>query len=169
MIISIIAAMDESRLIGVGNRLPFRLPSDMRRFRRITMGHHVLMGRNTFESIRRPLPGRIMIVLSRNPSFRAECCVVFSDLQPAVDWAAEREETELFIIGGNKVYQQALNLANRIYLTRVHTIVQGDTFFPELKMDYWQSMGISLYMRADRDEYWHTFQVLQKIISCNVK
>lgn len=130
MRISIIAAMAQNRVIGRKGTMPWDLPEDRRRFREITWGHPVIMGRKTFESIGRPLPGRKNIVLTRQPEFRAEGCLVLHDMQSALDACAGSDE--LFIIGGGELYREALPLAERIYLTVVHGEVEGDVLFPEL-------------------------------------
>ncbi|MBJ6727818.1 dihydrofolate reductase [Geomesophilobacter sediminis] len=129
MIISMIAAMSENRVIGSGGKLPWNIPADMARFKALTMGHVVVMGRKTFESIGHPLPGRTNIVLSRSKT-AIEGCVVAGSLEEAIN-AADGEE-ELFILGGANVFREALPLAHRIYLTIVHQNLDGDVFFPEL-------------------------------------
>lgn len=130
MIISIIAAMAVNRVIGREGRLPWDLPLDRRRFRELTWGHPVIMGRATFQSLGRPLPGRRNIVLSRQKDFSAEGCLVVHDLPAALDAAAGADE--VFIGGGAAVYREALPLAGRIYLTVVRAEMDGDTFFPEI-------------------------------------
>ncbi len=130
MIISIIVAMDEERAIGRENRLPWHLPRDLARFRAVTMGHPVIMGRRTFESIGRPLPGRTNIVITRRKEYEAEGCVVVHDLRSALAACGDAEQA--FILGGAEVFRQALPLAERVYITLVHTKISGDAFFPEL-------------------------------------
>lgn len=130
MIISLIAAMAENRVIGRGNAIPWDLPADLKRFRAITMGHPVVMGRKTFESIGGPLPGRKTVILTGSGDYRAEGCVVVNSLREALDACAASDE--VFICGGGEVYREALPLASRIYLTVVHLEVDGDTFFPEI-------------------------------------
>lgn len=129
MIISIIAAMSENRVIGSGGNLPWKIPADLARFKSLTMGHVVVMGRKTFESIGHPLPGRTNIVLSRTKS-SINGCLVAASLPDAIV-AADGEE-EFFVLGGAGVFAEALPLAHRIYLTIVHQHYEGDTFFPEL-------------------------------------
>ena len=130
MRLSIIAAMADNRVIGREGGIPWDLPEDRRRFRELTMGHTVIMGRKTFESIGRPLSGRKNIVLTRQPGFRAEGCIVVNDLRAAL--AACAGSAEVFICGGGELYREALPCAERIYLTIIHDIVQGDVLFPEL-------------------------------------
>jgi dihydrofolate reductase len=128
MIISLIAAMAENHVIGQDGAIPWDLPDDRRRFRSLTMGHPVIMGRRTFEAIGHPLAGRRNIVLSRQTGYRAEGCEVEHDLRSALE--ACEESTEVFIIGGAECYGEALPYADRVYLTIVHAEVDGDAFFP---------------------------------------
>lgn len=128
--LSLIAALAANGVIGAGNALPWRLPEDLKRFKALTLGHPVIMGRKTFESIGRPLPGRRNIVLSRRPEYFAAGCIVAHDLESAL--AAAGDADELFVIGGGELYREALPLADRIYLTIVHGEAQGDVLFPEL-------------------------------------
>lgn len=129
MLISLMVAMSSNRVIGRNGCLPWRLPADLQRFKRLTMGQSVLMGRRTYQAIGRPLPGRQIIVLSCNPEFQADGCRVAADLNSGI--TAARSD-ELFICGGGEVYRQALPLAEKIYLTELLRQVEGDTCFPEL-------------------------------------
>ena len=130
MIISIIAAMDQNRVIGRGNKMPWRLPVDLRRFRAITMGHPLIMGRKTHESIGAPLPGRKNIVVTRQEDYRADGCVVVHDIPSAL--AACDDAGEAFVLGGETIFRDFIPLAHRIYLTIVKTTVEGDARFPEI-------------------------------------
>lgn len=134
MELSIITAMAENRVIGRAGAIPWELPDDRRRFRELTMGHPVIMGRKTFESIGRPLSGRENIILSRKAGFSAPGCIVRHDLQAALAVAGDSDE--IFICGGSEVYREALPFARRIYLTLVHLAVDGDAFFPEIPEDF---------------------------------
>jgi dihydrofolate reductase len=135
MLIALVAAMDRNRLIGDGARLPWRLPADMRRFRAITMGKPIIMGRRTHESIGAVLPGRRNIVLSRDADYRAPGCDVFPDLDTAL--AACDDGDEPMIIGGAQIYALALPLADRMCLTLLDGSFDGDTWFPEYDEDEW--------------------------------
>ncbi len=130
MIITIIAAMAENRVIGRNGFIPWDIPADRRRFQELTMGHSVIMGRRTFESIGRELPGRRMIVISRQPGYRAEGCHVVPDFASAL--AACAVEDEAFICGGEEVYRAALAVADRIQLTVIHREFGGDVRFPAI-------------------------------------
>jgi dihydrofolate reductase len=134
MIISIIAAMSETGVIGYRGAIPWDIPSDRRRFRELTMGHTLIMGRKTYESIGRPLPGRRNIILSSRPDYNAEGCLIFGSLDEALLACADTEE--VFICGGEELYREALPLADNIFLTIVHTDPQGDAFFPPVPDDF---------------------------------
>nr|AIA18962.1 Dihydrofolate reductase [uncultured bacterium] len=160
MIISLIVAMDEKRGIGKAGKLPWRLSSDLKTFRELTMGHHVIVGRKTFESIGKLLPGRQMIVVSRDRGFKPEGCLVAGSVQDALNIAQEHGETELFVIGGAEIYSQTLQAADRLYLTQVHAEVDADTFFPELNFEEWNPADSSFQLADEKNEYAFTFTVL---------
>ncbi|MCI0485368.1 MAG: dihydrofolate reductase [Blastocatellia bacterium] len=162
MIVSLIVAMDCMRGIGKGNRLPWRLSSDLKRFRALTMGHHIIVGRKTFESIGRPLPGRQMIVVTRNRDFKPEGCMIAHSLEDAITLARERGESEVFISGGARIYARSLKLADRLYLTLVHAEVGADTFFPEWDEREWIEKETSYHPADEKNEYATTFKLLQK-------
>lgn len=132
---SIIVAVAENGVIGVDNALPWRLPADLQRFKRLTMGHHLIMGRKTFESIGRPLPGRTTVVLTRG-DFAAPGVVVARSLDEA--FAAARDDDEPFVCGGAEIYALALPGADRVYLTRIERDYQGDARFGALDPARWQ-------------------------------
>jgi len=136
MLIAIIAAMDRNRLIGDGQRLPWRLPADLRRFRALTMGKPVIMGRRTHESIGKVLPGRRNIVLSRNAEFRLSDCERLPNLQAALEACADAPE--VMIIGGAQLYAEALGQAQRMYLTLLDASFTGDTWFPDYDRREWR-------------------------------
>ena len=162
MIISLIVAMDVKRGIGKDGKLPWRLSSDLKRFRELTMGHHLVVGRKTFESIGKPLPGRQMIVVTRNPGFRPEGCLIADTVQTALELAKRRGEAEVFVIGGAEIYAQTLDVADRIYLTQVHAVVEADTFFPEHNPDSWTEMQSIFHPADDNNKYAFTFEVLER-------
>ena len=160
MIISIIAAMDRNRGIGVDNKLPWRLSADLKRFRELTMGHHIIVGRKTFESIGRPLPGRRMIVVTRDGNYKAEGCDVAHSVEDAINLARERGESELFICGGGEIYSQSIGIADRMYLTFVDAEVAADTFFPEFDQREWSERE-SFYQPADeKNQYAFNFKLM---------
>ena len=158
MIVSIIVAMDENGGIGIENRLPWRLLDDLRNFKQLTMGHHIIIGRKTYESVGRPLPGRTNIVVTRNPEFRAQGCLIAHSLAEALTLAQERGEDEVFICGGASLYAQALQDADHIYLTRAHAQIRADAFFPQFDETGWEEKSIYHHEADERNEYPFTFQ-----------
>ena len=138
--VSLIAAMSENRVIGKGNALPWQLPEDLKRFRQITKGHPVVMGRKTYESIGRPLPDRLNLVITRQSDWHAPGVEVFGSLDAALDRAldvaVEKGLSEVFIIGGGEIYAQALPRAQRLHLTRVAAQIEGDAFFPVFESEF---------------------------------
>lgn len=129
--LSLIVAMSENRVIGVDNRLPWHIPEDLKRFKKITSGHAIIMGRKTFESIGKPLPNRTNIVITRNKDYLVEGVVTCFSLREAVEWAGRAPGSEeIFIIGGGEIFKEALPKAGRIYLTEVQWPFEGDAFFP---------------------------------------
>lgn len=159
--------MDENRGIGKENRVPWHLPADLRRFKRLTMGHHILMGRKTFESIGRALPGRTMVILSRRADYTPEnCppdrCFVVDSLQAGLELARQAGDQEAFVIGGTEVYRQALPLAGRIYLTIVHTTLDCDTFFPRIDEVNWKVVNSSRQPSDESHPYASTLRILER-------
>ena len=134
--VSIIVAMAKNRVIGANNALPWHLPSDLKRFKALTMGHHIIMGRKTFESIGRILPGRTTVVVTRNSGFRFDGAVVVHDFGHAI--AKCVGDTEAFVIGGEKIFQSTLALADKIYLTEIDRNFDGDVYFPAIDMRAWR-------------------------------
>ena len=139
MIISLIAALDKNRVIGKNNRLPWHLPQDLARFKALTRGHAIVMGRKTYESIGKALPGRVNIVVSTNESFSAPGCIVAGSLQTAIE--ISKNETEIFVIGGANLFAQALPFADKLYLTVIDHSFEGDAFFPEFDQKTWQEVS----------------------------
>jgi dihydrofolate reductase len=158
MSLSLIVAMAEDRVIGIDNRLPWRLPSDLQRFKRLTMGHHMVMGRRTWDSIGRALPGRTSVVVTRRADFRAPAGVVVAhSLEEAL--AACAGDDEPFVIGGAELYGHALPIARRIHLTVIERHFAGDTFFPALDPDSWTLAASEPH---PEDELPHRFELWQR-------
>src|SRR6478752_3813723 len=128
--LSIIVALSENNVIGRDNGLPWRLSADLKRLKSLTMGHHIIMGRKTWESLGKPLPGRINVVITRDTNFKADGTVVVHSLEEALD--VSKNDDEIFIFGGGKVFSEALPKVNRVHMTIVHTTIDGDTHFPHL-------------------------------------
>jgi dihydrofolate reductase len=162
VIISLLVAMDENRGIGKGNHLPWRLSADLKRFRELTLGHHILVGRKTFQSIGKPLPGRQTIVVTRDKGFEPEGCLTAHSVEDGIRLARQRGESELFICGGAEIYARSLRVADRMYLTLVHTVTDADTFFPEWEADEWVEEGISRKEADAKNEFPFTFKMLTK-------
>lgn len=160
MIVSIIVAMDRNRGIGVENRLPWHLPDDMKRFRELTMGHHLVVGRKTWESIGRPLPGRRMIILTRDPAFKVNGCVTAGSLIEAAAIARSQDETELFIGGGADIYRQSIQIADHIYLTLVDAELDADAWFPELEPASWVEADSKHHPADEKHQFSFTFKTL---------
>ena len=133
MRISLIAAMAKNRVIGRQGEIPWKIPGEQKLFKKITLSHAVIMGRKTYESIGRPLPGRTNIIVTRQADYRAEGCMVAHDLASAIQCCPPGED-EAFVCGGGQLYQEALALANRIYLTVIDREIPGDTYFPEFSL-----------------------------------
>jgi dihydrofolate reductase len=166
MLVSLIVAMDEERGIGKGGKVPWCLSADLQRFKALTMGHHLIVGRKTWESIGRSLPGRRLVIVTRDPHYRPQnCpdCVVVHSLEAALDVARRAGETEAFIGGGGEIYAQALPLADRIYLTTVHTRAGCDVFFPEFEPQGWAEIERSEHRGDSKNEYGFSYQVLEKL------
>ena len=136
--LSLIVAMARNRVIGRGGQLPWRLPTDQQHFKALTMGHHIIMGRKTWESIGRPLPGRVSVVVTRNKAYAAPGATVVQSLDEAL--ALARSDPEAFVIGGGELYAQALPLAQRIYLTELEDEYPGDAFFPPVAHGEWRAV-----------------------------
>jgi dihydrofolate reductase len=160
MIISLLVAMDEMRGIGIDGRLPWHLPADLKLFKKLTMGHHLIMGRKTYESIDHLLPGRIMIVVTRNSEFKSEGCLVVHSLESAINFAENEDEEEVFIIGGEEIFDQALTLADRIYMTLVHIHLPADVFFPVYEDDDWEEISTEFHPADENNPYPFTFKIL---------
>jgi dihydrofolate reductase len=137
--ISIIVAMAHNRTIGVNNTLPWRCPEDLRHFKALTMGHHMIMGRKTFDSIGKPLPGRTTVIVTRNRDLKIDGCIVAHSLREAIATCAGDEE--IFIVGGAELYAQALPLADQLYVTEIQQEVQGDAYFPTFDKKVWREVS----------------------------
>jgi len=149
VLVSIIAAMDRNRLIGNKNQLPWHLPADLAHFKKVTMGKPIIMGRKTFESIGRALPGRTSIVLTRASDFRGENVLVAHSLHQALEYAAGNDE--VMIIGGSSIYELALPEADRLYLTYVEETYQGDAWFPEFEPGKWRVIASEAHAADEKN------------------
>lgn len=166
MKVSLIVAVSENNVIGKDNNLIWNLPKDMKFFKDTTLHHHVIMGRKNFESIPhkfRPLPNRTNIIISRNTNYTAANSLVVSSIQKALEIAKENSDPEPFIIGGGEIYKLALklDLVDKIYLTRIHGIFEGDTFFPELD-NSWKEISKEDHLSDEKHDYDFSFIILEK-------
>ncbi len=163
MIISAIAAYANNRVIGRNNDLPWSLPADMRYFMRTTKGHHVLMGRKTYESMGVPLRNRTNIVLTSDPYYAGTDLVIVHSLQEGIQFAKANGETELFIIGGAQIYKQSLPILDKLYLTEIDLTVQGgDVYFPQFDMDEWTLESADAHMPDEKNRHPYVFKVYKK-------
>lgn len=160
MHLSAIVAMSENRVIGRENQLPWHLPADLQHFKAITMGKPIVMGRKTYESIGRPLPGRQNIVITRSRYFVAPGCSVFTSIDAAFASLAAQEE--VIIIGGAQLFQQLLPQIQRIYLTVIHRDFSGDVFFPEIDRSEWQEVTREEYCADEKNPFAYSFIVVER-------
>jgi dihydrofolate reductase len=166
---SIIVAMAENRVIGINNKLPWYLPNDLKYFKQITMGKPILMGRKTYESIGKPLPGRSNIIITRNPDWSADGVKIVHSLEQAFKLAesivAIDGQNELLVIGGDQIYQSSLPMIDRIYLTQVHSEVNGDAWFPEVNWKDWREVGREDFIAEGANPYDYSFVVFDRFVS----
>ncbi|MFJ7678236.1 dihydrofolate reductase [Peribacillus sp. NPDC097206] len=159
--ISLIVAMDEKRVIGKDNKLPWHLPADLQYFKKVTMGHPIVMGRKTFESIGRILPGRENVIVTRNHEFKAEGCTILHDVDQIKTYA-DNSEQEVFVIGGAEIFKEILPVTDRLYVTEIHEVFEGDTFFPIINETEWETVETTPGVTDDKNLYAHDFIVLRK-------
>lgn len=162
MKLSVLAAIGENRVIGRAGRLPWRLPAELARLKKLTTGHCLIMGRKTWESIGRPLPKRTSIVITRNADFHAPGAVVVGDFDAALAAARERGDSEAFVFGGAAIYQIALPRADRLYLTRVHAAPSGDRWFPDFDESAWQLVSREVHPADEAHEYAFSFEEYER-------
>ncbi len=164
MKVSLIVAAAENGVIGKDNQLLWRLPDDLKRFKQLTLGHPIIMGRKTYESIGKPLPGRASIVITRASDYRAEGILVADSLEKGIDLAQQQGADEAFIIGGGEVYREALekNMVEKIYLTRVQVTIEGDTFFVIHNVDGWTTHSQVFHPADEKHDYAFQFVDLSR-------
>ena len=162
MRISLVVAAARNDVIGHLGEIPWRLPDDQRFFRRVTMGHVIAMGRKTFDSIGKPLPGRTNLVLSRSARPKIEDVHDFADLASAESWALERGTKEFFVIGGEALYRESISHADRIFLTRVDATPPGDVFFPAIDTEYWRCVRREAHPSDERHAFEFVFETWER-------
>ncbi len=162
MIVSAIVAVSQNGFIGKDNQIPWYLSSDLKYFKRTTLGHHIIMGRKSYDSIGRPLPKRTNLVVSRNPFLAISGCVVVHSIEEALDYAAQHGEEEVFIIGGGAIYNQSLPFWDRLYLTEVHAEVEGDVRFPDWDPNQWDLVFQEDHPQDEKNDHPFSFKVFHR-------
>ncbi len=161
MKISLIAAAgDGNNAIGLKGKIPWHLPADFKRFKELTLGHPIIMGQKTFESIGKPLPGRTNIVVTNDADYRADGCTVVHSMDDAI--IAAKDAAEIFVGGGGQIYHLALSMAQKIYLTRVHGTFEGDTFFPVVNENEWRLVSSEPHAKDVQNPFDYTFCVYER-------
>jgi dihydrofolate reductase len=160
IMISFIVAMDKNRVIGNKNRLPWHLPADLQYFKRVTMGHPVIMGRKTYESIGRPLPGRENIILTRDENYTVDGCTVLHSVSDIKELEKQNND-ELFVIGGAEIFKETFTIANRLYITMIEEEFEGDTYFPNFDKNEWVLVSKEKGPRDEKNPYNYYFLVYE--------
>jgi dihydrofolate reductase len=163
MQLSIIVAVAENGVIGRDGGLPWHLGDDLRRFKRLTMGHTLIMGRRTWESIGRPLPGRRIVVVTRQAGYQAEGVETAGSIDAALESARRAGDEEAFVVGGAEIYAQTLPLATRLYLTRVRAIVDGDALFPDVDWGSWRGVSREHHDADAKNDFAYSFEVYEQV------
>lgn len=154
--ITLIAAVAENNALGKDNQLLWHLPDDFKRFKNVTSGHYIIMGRKTFESFPKPLPNRTHIIITRQKKYPSENCIVVDSLQKAIAICPPTEE--LFIIGGGEIYNQSIEIADKLDITRVHNTFDADTFFPEIDLNKWKLTSAEFHAKDEKHYFDFTFE-----------
>jgi dihydrofolate reductase len=159
--ITIIAAIAENNALGKDNQLIWHLPDDFKRFKNITTGHYIIMGRKTFESFPKPLPNRTHVIISRQKNYSQLNCIVVNSLQKAIEACPKNEE--VFIVGGGEIYNQSIAIADKIDITRVHHTFEADTFFPEIDLTKWKLIFKEFHSKDERHNFDFTFETYTRM------
>jgi dihydrofolate reductase len=154
--IILIAAVSENNALGKDNQLPWHLPDDFKRFKQVTSGHHIIMGRKTFESFPKPLPNRTHVVITRQQNYHPDGCIVVGGIEESLKIPPKGED--IFVIGGGEIFTLAMPLADKLDITRVHAIIDADAFFPEIDLNIWKLESEEFHPKDDRHAYDFTFQ-----------
>lgn len=162
MQIILVAAHAQNRVIGKDNDLVWRLPKDFKHFKELTLGHPIIMGRKTFESLGKPLPGRTSIIITRDEHYQQESCIVVHSLNEAIQEARKLDE-EIYVIGGSQIYAQALPLANKMYLTEVKATPEGDALFPEFSKNEWKETARQSFPKDEKHDYAFDFVTWERV------
>lgn len=159
--IIMIAAVAENSALGKNNELVWHLPNDFKRFKSLTTGHHIIMGRKTFESFPRPLPNRTHVVITRQKDYQPEGCIVVDSIEKAIEVCPENDTS--FIIGGGEIYNLGLPFADKLEITRVHHSFEADAFFPEINPDDWTEIQSEFNPKDDKHQFDYTYQTFVKV------
>ncbi len=162
MRLSAITAIAQNNIIGKDNSLPWHLPADMKFFKKTTMGHAIIMGRKTYESFKKALPGRTNIVITRQSDYTLSDAIVVHSLEEGIEKAKEIEKEEIFILGGAQIFEQSLPLIDRLYLTRIYEAFEGDIQFPDFEVNQWEMTGIEPHEPDEKNKYYYAFQLWEK-------
>ncbi len=157
--LSHIVAASENNVIGAKNELPWHLPNDFKYFKNKTWGMPVIMGRKSYESLKKSLPGRVNIVVTKKTNWQPDDVFVVNNIDDAIAKAKESDAKEIFIIGGGEIFKQTINIVSKIYLTRIHATVDGDTFYPELDKEKWKLIDQQSFPADEKNNYAYTFEV----------
>ena len=163
MLISCIVAIAKNNVIGKDNDIPWYLPADLKYFKRTTIGHHIIMGRNCYRSIGKPLPKRTNVIITRDPYFISSNCIIAHSIDEALEAAYNNGEDEAFIIGGGTIYDQTKDLWDKLYLTKVDLETEGDVFFPEIDFNEWKLLSQSNHTKDEKNAFDYTFEVYDRI------
>lgn len=163
MNVSCVVAVANNNVIGRDNDIPWYLPADLKYFKKITLDHHILMGRKCYQSIGRPLPKRTNVIITRDPYYIATNCLVAHSITEALEMAHDNGETEAMIIGGGTIYEQTQDLWDRLYITEVDLEVEGDIYFPTLDMDRWSLVSSDPHQADEKNPHDYTFKVYDRV------
>ena len=162
MIKSIMVARSDNRVIGKDNDLVWHMPADLKYFKETTQGHYVMMGRKTYESVDKPLPGRLNIIITRQPDYSRECCITVHSLEEAFALGKKNGQREVFVLGGSEIYQLAMGQVDRIYLTEIKAEFEGDAYFPEIDQSKWKEVKREEHEPDEQNPHPYAFVVLER-------
>jgi len=154
-IVTVIAAISENNALGKDNELIWHLPADLKRFKKTTTGHHIIMGRNTYESIGKPLPNRTTVIITKNTNYKVDGCIIVHSLDEALE-ISKQDETP-FIIGGAQIYKQAISIVDKLDITEVHHSFDADVFFPKIDLTIWKEKNRTLFKADEKNKYDYSF------------
>jgi dihydrofolate reductase len=163
MIISHLVAASLNNVIGKDNKIPWHLPNDLKFFKNQTWGMPVVMGRKTYESLDKPLPGRINIVVTKKPDWKRDDVITVNTIDDGIRKACDTDCKEVFIIGGGEIFKQSMEIANRLFITRIDTTIEGDTFYPDFDKTKWKLISADPHTKDEKHAFAYTFQLWERI------